>query len=228
VSVRDEGVLRAVANEHRRRMLAVLSARGACSYTELMRESGFRLGESGKFAYHLKRLVDAGLVRQLSDGRYSLTREGRRVVAVLTEEESNSYTILDALGGFAKKVDVDAFFIGSTLLASGLLLLAFDAVAAALGGLGVPYRVEVMGRVYYKHPNVVLAVLGAAAGLLISSLSLRVLKASSPGSSTLELLVYQRYMFLLLSRTGKLGRYVLAYVLAVAATVAAILAMILL
>ena len=225
--MRDEGVLRAVANEHRRRMLAVLSARGACSYTELMRESGFRLGESGKFAYHLKRLVDAGLVRQLSDGRYSLTREGRRVVAVLAEE-SNSYTILDALGGFAKKVDVDAFFLGSTLLASGLLLLVFGAVAAALGALGVPYRVEVMGHVYYKHPNVVLAVLGAAAGLLISSLSLRVLKASSPGSSTLELLVYQRYMFLLLSRTGKLGRYVLAYVLAVAATVAAILAMILL
>ncbi len=33
------GVLHAVINEYRRRVLAVLSVKGACSYTELMRES---------------------------------------------------------------------------------------------------------------------------------------------------------------------------------------------
>ncbi len=149
-------------------------------------------------------------------------------MSVLAEEESDSCTILDALEGFAKKVDVDAFFLGSVLFASGLFISVFGLVTAVLGALGMPYRVEVMGHVYYKYPNVVLAALGAVAGALLSSLALRVLKASFPGSSTLELLVYQRYTFFLLSRTGKLGKYVLVYVLVVVVTLAAVLTMILL
>ena len=77
-------VVKAMASPLRARILGLL-ARGPMSYTEMMRS--LRLSpdrDAGRFAYHLKTLVKAGLVRPNSeDGRYEITDLGRIAHSVL-------------------------------------------------------------------------------------------------------------------------------------------------
>ncbi|RLI06231.1 hypothetical protein DRO32_05665, partial [Candidatus Bathyarchaeota archaeon] len=71
-------VVKALASPVRAQILDLL-ARGPMSYTELMRGLGLSPDrDAGKFAYHLKLLVRAGLIRPGRDGgRYEITDLGR-------------------------------------------------------------------------------------------------------------------------------------------------------
>lgn len=71
-------VVKALASPIRAQILDLL-ARGPMSYTELMRSLGLSPDrDAGKFAYHLKTLVKAGLIRPGRDGgRYEITDLGR-------------------------------------------------------------------------------------------------------------------------------------------------------
>ena len=77
-------IVKAMASPLRARILSLL-ARGPMTYTEIMRS--LRLSpdrDAGKFAYHLKTLVKAGLVRPNSeDGKYEITDLGRIAYNVL-------------------------------------------------------------------------------------------------------------------------------------------------
>ena len=81
-------VVKAMASPLRARILGLL-AKGPMSYTEMMRN--LRLSpdrDAGRFAYHLKTLVRAGLVRPNSeDGRYEITDLGRIAHSVLESLE---------------------------------------------------------------------------------------------------------------------------------------------
>ena len=81
-------VVKAMASPLRARILGLL-ARGPMSYTEMMRS--LRLSpdrDAGRFAYHLKTLVKAGLIRPNSeDGRYEITDLGRIAHSVLESLE---------------------------------------------------------------------------------------------------------------------------------------------
>jgi len=161
----DEVVVRAVASEYRRKVLEHLLSNGASTYTELMRASG--LGESGKFAYHLRRLVVAGLVKQGVEGKYRLTGKGRRVAAMLKEEELDPPTIFGTLSEFSKSCNVRRFAFGSVGIGVGLWYLVCGTIMTVTSLLSVPAKVEVAGATYYALLNPAItasmAVLGAIA-----------------------------------------------------------------
>ena len=189
----NEDIFRALANKHRRTIVKVLFVRGPCSYSELMRESGFMMGESGRFAYHLNRLLDTGLVKQLRDGRYMLTRLGDKAYRILKEEEEKSnYDIINALEGITRRIDEDKFFLGGLLLIPALFILIIGVTNLALIIMGIPYRVVVGGQVFYKHPNLPLTIMYLAVGILLLPLSISILRSSSKELSILELLIYQK------------------------------------
>ena len=77
-------VVKAIASPLRAQILSLL-ARGPMSYTEIMRSLGLSPErDAGKFAYHLKTLVNAGLIKQNSDGgRYEITDLGRLAHGIL-------------------------------------------------------------------------------------------------------------------------------------------------
>ena len=75
-------VFRAVSSPIRMQILLLLYHGGAMSYTEIMKS--LRLSpdrDAGKFAYHLKRLLQANLIKPDSgNGSYVITDLGRLVV----------------------------------------------------------------------------------------------------------------------------------------------------
>lgn len=147
----DEIVVRAVANEYRRKVLEHLLGNGASTYTELMRASG--LEGSSKFAYHLRRLVAAGLIKQGVDGKYRLTGKGRRVAVMLKEEGLDPPTVLDTLSEFSKSYNVRRFAFGSIGVGVGLWYLVCGSVMTVTSLLGMPARLEVAGTTYYALLN---------------------------------------------------------------------------
>ena len=100
----NEELLKAIANRDRRAILEALRKKKTSSYAELMKANGFVLGQSGRFSYHLRKLIKAGLVRKLPDGRYALTNIGMRVVDILLEEE-RPYSIRDSIEGFLEETN---------------------------------------------------------------------------------------------------------------------------
>ena len=97
----DEAVMRAVANEVRRKVIERLWA-GPATFTELMEAAGMGVSESGKFTYHLKRLLNAGLVKQLGDGRYGLTGLGKRVAGLLMQKSVEGEDIVASIREFGE------------------------------------------------------------------------------------------------------------------------------
>lgn len=94
-----EDVVGALKSSFRRRILHRLS-RGSLRYSELMKSVGVEPEDSGWFAYHLKVLVDAGLVSRNGE-MYYLSRVGRKAVLLLREvskkEDSISVRFLEGM-----------------------------------------------------------------------------------------------------------------------------------
>ena len=67
---------------HRIDILRILKSKGSLSYSELKSQGGFKTEKaSGKFAYHLRRLLRQSLVTlNKSKRRYTLTNLGRLVL----------------------------------------------------------------------------------------------------------------------------------------------------
>lgn len=81
-----------LASKSRLEILKILSAKGGMSYTELKEASGFTpKRESGKFAYHLKKLVQQNLVVQNKQERkYMIAPLGRLVLSLAKQIEEES------------------------------------------------------------------------------------------------------------------------------------------
>ncbi len=214
----DEVVVRAVANEYRRKVLEHLLEGGASTYTELMRASG--LEESSKFAYHLRRLVAAGLIKQGVDGKYRLTSKGRRVAALLKEEELDPPTVLDTLSEFSKSCNVRRFAFGSIGVGVGLWYLVCGSIMSVTSLLDMPAKLEVAGRTYYASLNPTVTALMVIVGLAALIAGLKLLNMEFPDASALQLVMMQRYTTFLLLRSTYLRTYLVAYLAAALAFMA--------
>ncbi len=208
----NEVVVRAVASEYRRKVLEHLLSSGASTYTELMRASG--LEESSKFAYHLRRLVAAGLIKQGVDGKYRLTGKGRRVAVMLKEEELDPPTVLDTLSEFSKSCNVRRFVYGSVGVGVRLWYLVCGSIMTAASLLGMPAKLEVAGTTYYALLNPTVTALMVIAGVIALLIGLKLLSTEFPDASALQLVMMQRYTTFLLLRSTYLRTYLVTYLAA--------------
>ncbi|UCD95759.1 MAG: hypothetical protein JSV35_04365 [Candidatus Bathyarchaeota archaeon] len=86
-------VLKAISSPIRLQILNMILDRGSMSYTEIM--SSLKLDSSrdaGRFAYHLKSLINADLIEpEIETKRYRLTILGRRIIEITDEIEDRTY-----------------------------------------------------------------------------------------------------------------------------------------
>ena len=209
----DERILRALSNEYRKKIMEYLYDSGSAGYSELMRVAGFGVGESGRFSYHLKKLIDAGLVKQLSDGKYALTSKGLRVVGIMREEAFESPSIVDTIEGFLERIDQRRFVRGNLLVYSGLAFGVVGGLKTIFSLIGVPAKIELLGNTIYYVPDLSISLVVFIMGLVSLFMGLVILKKLFPKARLLELLVYQKYSYLLLSRSNLLRKYFVVYVL---------------
>ncbi len=76
-----EKIFDALGHRIRRRVIEVLGKRGSATYSELMKAVGVE--DSGTFAFHLRKLLDLGLVRKNERGEYELTDLGKRAYSMI-------------------------------------------------------------------------------------------------------------------------------------------------
>ncbi|MGC9116794.1 MAG: DUF7347 domain-containing protein [Conexivisphaera sp.] len=81
------GIFSVVSSPSRLEILRQLNSKGPMSYSELKSSTGFRAKkESGKFAYHLRKLLRQGLIQHnRMDKKYSITPLGRLVLNAARE-----------------------------------------------------------------------------------------------------------------------------------------------
>ncbi len=209
----DEKTFRALSNEYRKKIVEYLYDNGSAGYSELMRAAGFGVGESGRFSYHLRKLVDAGIVKQLPDGRYSLTSKGVRVAEILREEAYESHSITDTIEGFLERIDQRRFVKGNLLVYAGLAYSIVGGLKTLLSLFGIPAKIELLGNTLYYIPVLHLSLAIFVFGAILLLVGLYLLKKTLPRTHVLELFVYQKYSYLLLSRSKYLKKYFTAYII---------------
>ena len=219
-----EDYIRIIANEHRRRILNILFENRKCRYSELLKLSGFSMGESGRFAYHLKKLLDSGLIKQFPDGRYGLTEQGVNTVRLLREGEDDGSTIISSLEKFSERIDTDRYVLGNLLLSIGEVFLVVGLIFIIQGLLHVPIKIEFFSSNIQLYVSVSKGLLLVIIGAIVLCIGLRVLKRILPELGVMELLIYQKYSLLFVSRSGKLKYYVGLYVV-VAVIILAVLSL---
>ena len=81
-----------IASSNRLEIIRILNSKGPLSYSELKSLSGFKSKkESGKFAYHLRKLVRQMLVSlNKSERKYSVTSLGRLILNLTRQIEEQS------------------------------------------------------------------------------------------------------------------------------------------
>ena len=92
ISRRVRGIYSAIASSNRLEVLRILNAKGSLSYSDLKTLAGFKSKkESGKFAYHLRKLVKQTLVSlNRSERKYAISSLGRLVLNVTRQIEEQS------------------------------------------------------------------------------------------------------------------------------------------
>src|SRR3990170_7325037 len=92
VSRRVRTIYSVIASSNRLEILRILNSKGPLSYSELKTLSGFKSKkESGKFAYHLRKLVRNAIVSlNRSERRYQVTNLGRLILNLTREIEEQS------------------------------------------------------------------------------------------------------------------------------------------
>ena len=91
-SKRVRMIFSVMASPNRIDILRILSSKGPLTYSELKSLAGFRSKkESGKFAYHLRKLTKQSLVSSnKSERRYSITNLGKLVLTLVAQVEQRS------------------------------------------------------------------------------------------------------------------------------------------
>ncbi len=91
-SKRVRTIYSVIASSNRLEILRILNSKGPLSYSELKTLSGFKSKkESGKFAYHLRKLVRQMLVSlNREERRYTVTSLGRLILNLTRQIEEQS------------------------------------------------------------------------------------------------------------------------------------------
>ncbi len=91
-SKRVKGIFSVIASANRLDIMRILNAKGSLSYSELKSLAGFKSKkESGKFAYHLRKLVRQGLVTlNRAERKYVITSLGRLILNLSRQIEEHA------------------------------------------------------------------------------------------------------------------------------------------
>ena len=91
-SKRVKGIFSVIASTNRLEILRILNAKGSLSYSELKSLAGFKSKkESGKFAYHLRKLVRHGLVSlNRAERKYVITSLGTLILNLSRQIEEHA------------------------------------------------------------------------------------------------------------------------------------------
>ena len=91
-SKRVKGIFSVIASTNRLEILKILNAKGSLSYSELKSLAGFKSKkESGKFAYHLRKLVRHGLVSlNRAERKYVITSLGTLILNLSRQIEEHA------------------------------------------------------------------------------------------------------------------------------------------
>lgn len=89
---RARSIFSVIASPSRLEILKILNTKGSMTYSELKQQTGFKSKkESGKFAYHLRKLLRQNLVTQnKAERKYSLTSLGRLVLTAAKQIEEQA------------------------------------------------------------------------------------------------------------------------------------------
>lgn len=89
---RVKSIFSVIASQSRLEILKILNTKGSMSYSELKQQTGFRSKkESGKFAYHLRKLLRQNLITQnKAEKKYMLTSLGRLVLTAAKQIEEQA------------------------------------------------------------------------------------------------------------------------------------------
>ncbi|RLF20382.1 MAG: hypothetical protein DRZ82_02345 [Thermoprotei archaeon] len=102
-------VIRALANIVRFNILNILNEEGPLNFSNMLNRLGLKKDEAGKFHFHLKKLINAGLVRKdPKSGVYHITELGRDIITSLkkisVEGERTTKIIYDPIGEYPIKL----------------------------------------------------------------------------------------------------------------------------
>ena len=94
-SKRVRMIFSVMASQNRIDILRILNSKGPLTYSELKSLAGFKSKkESGKFAYHLRKLLRQSLVAlNKSERRYTITNLGKLVLSLARQIEERSITV---------------------------------------------------------------------------------------------------------------------------------------
>ncbi len=127
----DEGVLKALSNSTRRKIIQLIATKGSASYTQMMQVLGLDPSlESGTFNYHLKELGEAGLIES-ANGEYRITDLGRKALVLIDqvreEPRVDRYGVLSAALSMTPREELQLFKaqLGSGL---GAAVIAFSSI----------------------------------------------------------------------------------------------------
>ena len=143
----SEVVIKAISNEIRRNIIRLLIDK-QLSYTEIAHLLNFELRrESGKFNFHLKELVQAGLIdNTTTDETYKLTDKGTEVYYLLLDiekdREIDPHGLMTALIKLEGKKEF-FFFVAVLAIVAGLQALLIGLVG--LFGLGFYLQIQIVG-----------------------------------------------------------------------------------
>jgi DNA-binding transcriptional ArsR family regulator len=85
-----ESVLKALSNSTRREIMRQIVAKSGATYTQMMEILGLDPSlKSGRFNYHLKELVDAGLIYQI-EGVYKISELGEKALILIDQVSKES------------------------------------------------------------------------------------------------------------------------------------------
>ncbi|MCP8317307.1 MAG: helix-turn-helix transcriptional regulator, partial [archaeon] len=92
VSRKVRGIYSAIASPNRLEVLRILNAKGPLSYSDLKTLAGFKSKkESGKFAYHLRKLAKQALVSlNRGERKYAISSLGRLLLNLTRQIEEQS------------------------------------------------------------------------------------------------------------------------------------------
>ncbi|MHA2432988.1 MAG: winged helix-turn-helix domain-containing protein [Candidatus Thorarchaeota archaeon] len=109
----DEGVLKALSNSTRRRIMSQIATNGSATYSQIMQVLGLDPSlESGTFNYHLKELTEVGLIERI-DTEYRITDLGKRALILVDqvrrEPQVDRYGVLSAAISMSPMEEIHLF-----------------------------------------------------------------------------------------------------------------------
>ncbi|MBN2230710.1 MAG: helix-turn-helix transcriptional regulator [Candidatus Thorarchaeota archaeon] len=131
----SENVLKALSSSTRRTIMKQISDRGSATYTEIMQVLGLDPDlMSGTFNYHLKELIEAGLIER-TNGEYRISDLGKRALILVDQVTKDAkidrYNVLGAVMSMSPRKELQ-LFLGQMGMMIGFMLTIISLIPVLL------------------------------------------------------------------------------------------------